>query len=266
MSDLPSQEFNSTELNNEPFFHQGDPVKSHACLLLHGLGGGVYEMTLLADCLKEQGYSVQASNYPGHDTPSFWMPNSSWEEWFEHIKDQYNELNQTHDKVSVIGFSTGSTLGLKLAYWEEIHKLVLISPFLKVRNQWYYGLSPETYVKYLTPVIRNVPRKGLPIADKTFEQHAKNARYSRTFNLTAVKSALDLIERVKVKLPDITAPTLIFQSEYDKVVDPWGAHYLMETLGSSEKEIHWLNDANHVIPLDHGKEFLFERTVEFLSD
>jgi esterase/lipase len=67
-------------LSNNPFLLENS--QDHACLLLHGLGGGVYELELLGQYLYQQGLTVQTINYPGHDHPALEMPTSRWEEWY----------------------------------------------------------------------------------------------------------------------------------------------------------------------------------------
>jgi carboxylesterase len=63
-------------LKNEPFLLEADDEQ--VCLLLHGLGGGAYEMQLLDEYLHRKGLSVQTINYPGHDHPAPRMPASTW--------------------------------------------------------------------------------------------------------------------------------------------------------------------------------------------
>ena len=67
--------FDRLTLDNTPFYLPGDErLGRHACLLMHGLGGGVYEMKLLGYHLHAQGFSVKGVNYPGHDKPAVRMP------------------------------------------------------------------------------------------------------------------------------------------------------------------------------------------------
>lgn len=259
-------------LDNTPFYLPGNRTLAHppqGCLLLHGLGGGVYEMQPLGKLLNDEGFGVKAILYPGHDQPSATMPNSLWEEWYQHALESYFELKQRYQKVSVIGFSTGCPLALHLAHdlhdAEAVDKLILLSPFMRIKQPWYSPLPTERYVKTATRFIQHVPRTGSPIKDRLMRHHATRAGTMKTFNLNAVQSALKLIETIRPKLAEIHNPTLIMQSTGDQIVDPNGAWEIMENLGSEHKELIWLNNSNHVITLDYDREEVYERIKAFLS-
>jgi carboxylesterase len=250
-------------LSNQPFFLPAD--SGHACLLLHGLGGGVYEMQLLGNVLHQQGLAVQSILYPGHDMPTKTMPVSTWQQWYAHIIDTYQRLSQTYAQISVVGFSTGATLALHLAAAHGLHKLVLLSPYLLIRRRWYYLLPPEAYLFSIGRWIDSVPRHRLPIRDPAMQAAAMQASFFQTFNLAAVRSTSELIEQVKLEVPSLQVSTLIVQSLADTVVDPAGATWLYEHLGSSHKQLHWLANSDHVISLDLEREQVFAEVADFLS-
>ncbi|MBW4552536.1 MAG: alpha/beta fold hydrolase [Aphanocapsa sp. GSE-SYN-MK-11-07L] len=250
-------------LSNQPFFLSAD--SSCACLLLHGLGGGAYEMQLLGEAVHQQGITVQCILYPGHDTPAKTMPHSTWQQWYAHIVETYQSLTQKYSQVAVVGFSTGATLALHLAAGHPLHKLVLLSPYLLIRRCWYYLLPPEAYLFSIGRWIDSIPRRQLPIRDPAIQVAALQASFFQTFNLAAVRSATELIEQVKREVPGIQVPTLIIQSDQDSVVDPSGAAWLYQHLGSASKQIHWLTQSDHVIPLDVERTQVFAEVARFLS-
>jgi carboxylesterase len=251
-------------LSNQPFFLAASP--DHACLLLHGLGGGIYEMQLLGQSLHQQGLTVQGILLPGHDRPADKMPSSTWQQWYGHILETYHSLCLNYPQVSVVGFSTGATLALHLASHCPLHRLALLSPFLLIRRQWYYLLPPEAYLFSVGRWIIDVPRWGLPIQDPVMHQLALQACFFRTFNLAAVRSAIELIHLVKPAVPTLTVPTLILQSRRDSVVDPSGADGLYKALGSPRKTLSWLTRSDHTISLDRERERVFAEVGQFLLD
>ena len=56
----------------------GDEPGTPACLVLHGLGGGPYEMGPVIDALEAEGLRVSAPILPGHEGPGPIMPASNW--------------------------------------------------------------------------------------------------------------------------------------------------------------------------------------------
>lgn len=255
------------KLSNQPFLWEPTTTNDHVCLLLHGLGGGAYEMQLVGEYLHQQGFAVQGINYPGHDPSANQMPASRWQEWYEHVEETHKKLTQRYANVSVIGFSTGCPLALYLAAKKSVKNLVLLSPFIAIRHEWYYLLRPEFYLFTLGYLIGEVPRlkgwRGSPIWDKVMRQAVEEVAF-QTFNLAAVRSALELIERVKPLLPQIDEPTLIIQSPKDRVVDPEGARFIYQRLGSKNKKLYWLKQSDHIISLDVEREEVFAQIKEFL--
>ncbi len=258
------------QLNNEPFYLRPEQASGEAFLMLHGLGGGVYEMRPLAEALLAQGHAVAGFNYPGHDQPLPRMPASTWQQWYEQVEAHYNKLKRDYDQVSLVGFSTGCMLGLHLAanYAEHlpVNRLILMSPFLKIRMAWYYLLQPERYVRSLGGLIRQIPRWRLPIRDLEMHDLALQAAYFKTFNIPSVRSALELIKLVDNEIEQVHCPTLIIQSTGDRVVCPSGAKILMERLPADEKEVLWLENSDHVVLLDRERDLVTERVLSFLSN
>lgn len=251
-------------LSNQPFYKKAPDRDEHAFLLLHGLGGGVYEMALIGERLHQLGYSVKGINYPGHDAPALRMPVSRWEDWYAHVESEYRHLAGEHRHVSVVGFSTGCLLGLHLAAHHPVHRQVLLAPFLKVRHEWYFGARPETYVRKIGHLVPDIPRMKLPIKDPAMMALAHKAAYFRTFNIGAVKSALELIDVVHTEMDRVEAPTLIIHSRKDSVVCPTSVDILERKL-PAPKEICWLSDSDHVICLDVEREQVLSRIEAFVA-
>lgn len=260
---MPKRPLMKDSLHNDPFYLRYPEGK--ACLCLHGLGGGSYELLLLANQIHQHGITVRGFNYPGHDRPAKQMPNSYWQDWYARTLEIYQDLQKDYREISVIGFSTGCLLGLHLAAQYPIEKLVLLSPFLRIRHQWYYGLRPETYVKTLGQWIQDVPRLKLPIQDPMMRSEATKVAYFQTFNIPAVRSALALIDLVREELSHIQTPLLMIQSCQDTVVDPQGAEEIMQSIGSQQKSLHRLSHSDHIISLDQERETVFAQVVAFLE-
>jgi carboxylesterase len=51
-------------------------MRTQSCLVLHGLGGGPYELNPLIEALEADGLRVSAPVMPGHEGPGPVMPAS----------------------------------------------------------------------------------------------------------------------------------------------------------------------------------------------
>jgi len=250
-------------LSNQPFFLENS--SDRACLLLHGLGGGTYEVQWLGEYLHRQGWTVQGDTYPGHEPGLRRMPDSRWEQWYAQSLKNFQNLKAKYATVTVVGFSTGCPLGLHLARHFSVDRLILLSPYIAVRYEWYYLLPPEWFLFSLGYVISEVPRQGPHISEPSIRRLAYDVSSLRIFNLATARSANALIDLVKVELPQIQTPTLIVQSPRDSVVAPWGAQYLYDHLGSTHKQLYWLQTSDHVITMDIEREEVFQRVGSFLN-
>lgn len=256
----------STTLKNQPFLLQGPAEGCCAVLCLHGLGGGPYEMYPLGPLLVGLGWTVEAIVYPGHDQPGPKMPNSGWEAWYEAVETAFDRLTRSFDQVAVVGFSTGCPLALKLALARSVDRLVLLSPFLAIVRPVSWLPRAESLLSWVYPLVQEVPRSALAIADPIARAEADRVAPYRTFHLGAVQSALVMIEQVKPHLGKITAPTLIVQPRRDRVVDPQGAERLWQAIGSTQKRLCWLDRSDHILTLDYDRDVAFREIATFFQD
>jgi carboxylesterase len=240
--------------------HSGKP----SCLLLHGLGGGPYELDPLIAALEAAGVRVSAPVLPGHEGPGPVMPASCWRDWAAAAESAFDELAARSKPVVVVGFSTGATLALYLSSRRRVASLVLLAPFLTIRYTSRIPVRPATVLRQLARVIPNLPRRGPAVRDLEMRRRAAASDRFRTFSIPATLSALELIEVVKPLVPGISTPALIIQGELDTVVDPAGAVWLHQHLASSEKIIVNLPRTDHLVALDRERERVIAATKSFV--
>lgn len=236
------------------------------CLLLHGLGGGPYELGRLPEALRAAGWLVSAPVLPGHEGPGPRMPTSRWEDWLEAARRAYEGLTAaTGRPAAVLGFSTGGTLGLRMALEARPAGLVLLAPFLAIR---YSGLVPIRPLSYLRRVARHVPdlpRRPPAVRDSQMRRWAAGLDRFTTFSLGATVSALELIEAVTPRVGQIDVPCLIQQGRLDTVVEPANAAWLHAHLGSGRKRLEWYARSDHLLALDRERSAVEAGVLAFLS-
>ena len=254
------------QLFNEPFLREGAGRRDHVCLFLHGLGGGTYEFHLLEKHVRDLGYSTCGILYPGHEHSERKMPASTWEEWYAHAESTISKLSKEFRSVSLIGFSTGCLLALKLALEFPLHSMSLLAPYFKVRRRWFYLLPPEAYIYSVGYLFPDLPRAPVSVRDPEMRKAVGEVGLYETFNLPCVRSTIQLIRQLKRDLHKIETPAMIMQSKSDSVVHPSGAQHLYDGLAASRKELHWLDTSDHIIPLDEEREVVFQAIENFLCD
>ena len=241
---------------------EGRPAVS--CLLLHGLGGGPYELEPLITELKNRGVVFQAPVLPGHEGPGPTMPASRWADWAATAEAAFDDLAASGSPVAVIGFSTGGTLSLYLSSRRPVARQIVMAPFLAIRYTGLIPLRPASYLKHLAQLIPDLPRRPPAVRDPEMRRWAGQADRFQTFSLHAALSALELIDEVKPLVPTITTPTLILQGRLDTVVEPANASWLYHNLGSREKTLITFPGSDHLIALDREREQAIRASLDFL--
>jgi carboxylesterase len=235
-----------------------------SCLVLHGLGGGPYEMGPAIEALEAEGLRVSAPILPGHEGPGPVMPASDWRDWAAMSESAFDDLADEGRPVVVLGFSTGATLALRLATRRPVSRLVLMAPFLAIKYSGLIPLRPATYLRHVARLVPNLPRRPPAIRDPEIRRRvAKLARF-RTFSLHATLSALELIAEVEPLVPEITIPTLIIQGRLDTVVEPAHAQSLHRRIGSNRKALIVLPQSDHLVALDRDRDRAIASTLDFV--
>ncbi len=241
-----------------------DDRSKPSCLVLHGLGGGPYELEPLIAELRGRGFVLSAPVLPGHEGHGPTMPASRWTDWATMAEAAFDDLAASGRPVAVIGFSTGGTLSLYLSSRKPVARQVLMAPFLGIRYTGLIPLRPASYLKHLARLVPDVPRRPPAIRDPEMRRWAGQTDRFQTFSLHAAVSALELIDEVKPLVPAITTPTLILQGRLDTVVEPANAAWLYQNLGSSEKTLIRLPGSDHLIALDRERERAIQAVLHFL--
>lgn len=243
----------------EPFILRGNRV---GCLLLHGFTGTPNEMRELGTRLHAQSCTVLGPALAGHATKIEDMIPTRWEDWYRTTTEAYVQLAQTCDAIFPIGLSLGGMLALHLAAHRKISGVVTVSSPSSV-NDW--RLLP---FKILSPLFRFIPtvKKNLKHSDA----HDPNLnmwhlRYMEHPTAAATSMIRDFFPHVMTDLRDVHAPALLLQARGDRVVPRESMQTLYDHLGSSEKEMVWLERGGHQALEDLDREIAFEQITGFVQ-
>ena len=240
------------------------PADPTPCLVLHGLGGGPYELAPLIEALAESGIRVSAPILPGHEGPGPVMPASRWQDWAATAEAAYEELTGSSGPVDVLGFSTGATLAMLLAARRPVRRLVLLAPFMAIRLSWLVPFHPSRYLRPIGRVIPDLPRRPPAVRDRDARRLLAGSANFRTFSIAATLSALEVIDEVTPSLGSITSDVLILQGKLDTVVEPRGAARLLQALGATRKRLIMLDRSDHLLAFDRDRDRVRSETLAFL--
>ncbi len=234
-----------------------------ACLLVHGLGCGPIQMRELAENLCKWGFTARGILLPGHCEDTGDVTLQSPCDWERKVEFEYQRLKNTYKHVIVIGFSLGALLTLQLAVKYSIEKMVLMgTPMFMVREY----LPIDSLIAFCKVFIRRIKtwRRRCYMESDAYTGYLFQP-INNYYSLQALHEIAKIARKIKPGLKDIKSPTLIIHSKKDFIAAPVSARYLMEHLGSPDKQLRYLHQSHHLVMYSVEKNLLFSTIKEFLS-
>ncbi len=243
------------------------PIKktNKAVLLLHGLTGTPSEMQYLGERLHDEGFYVFAPLHPGHGTSIKDLNMTTWQEIYASVEKLYLKIRDNFDDVFVAGLSMGGLLILKLTmdYGNEIKGAASLSTPMKFagwKPKVFLPIARFTGLKHIYP---DLPKLEDDVADKE-DVEETHVCYDRV-SIKAAISIVKLMKIVKSKLPTITTPLLVMQSNLDTTVEFKSVDIIYDGVSSAIKKKVILTNSLHTITVDVEKDDVAKSVIDFFE-
>ena len=238
----------------EPWGADGDRT---GALFLHGFTGTPQSVRAWAEGVAREGRTVLVPRLPGHGTSVADMQTTTADDWVAEAEMSLRGLQERCDRIFVCGLSMGGALTLDIAsrLGEWVNGIVLVNPAV-------YTTDPR---KALAPLLGRLPLTLKGVAGDLADPEQTELAYDRV----PTKAALSMLryqDRVKARLGDVRAPSLVFTSRQDHVVNPGNGPFVIDHIGSTDKELVWLERSYHVATLDFDRDLILERTIQFMKE
>ncbi|GAA1868451.1 alpha/beta hydrolase [Brevibacterium marinum] len=218
-----------------------------AVLFLHGITGSPAAWFPIARALSVRRLSVSAPLLPGHGTRWQDLNATTWSDWLEAARVEFDALSREHSRVVVSGLSMGGALALALGAGDSSPaELVLVNPALHIDSP----LTP--FLPVLKHVVSSVPAIAGDIAHPDRCEYA----YDRT-PVAAIASFASAQRRLCEDLWHVECPVTLLVSGRDGVVGPRTLRTLRAHL-PRRPEIVSLRRSQHVATLDNDAELIAE--------
>jgi len=236
----------------EPFAAEGGRV---GALVLHGFTGQPASMRPWAEHLAAAGLTVRLPLLPGHGTSWQELARTRWTDWYAEAERAFDELRGRCDEVFVMSLSMGGALSLRLAEEraDQVAGQVLVNPAIASKD-WRLKLLPV-----LSKVVATVPPVGNDIKKPGVSEHAYD-----TVPTKGARTLQQLMAVVRADLSKITAPTLVYRSVDDHVVQPVSVETLVAGATGAAVDVVELHDSFHVATLDHDAPLIFDGSLDFV--
>ena len=220
-----------------------------AVLCLHGFTATTVEVRTIASFFRQNGYSTYGPLLPGHGTTPQDANKTSFKDWIDEATKAYLFLKENHRYVFVLGESMGGLLALYLcSEFNEIKGAMVFAPALRI---------PKLVLSKLLWPFKEYRYKKISDDDMPWQGYD-------VVPLKAAANLFDFQKIVRKKLPSINQPVIIFQGKKDQTIDPMSSVYALENIGSTDKELVWLDESSHVILLDTQVAEVEEICLDFI--
>lgn len=230
---------------------------SVAFLLIHGFAASSDEMKTLGEYLSKKGYDSFAVQLAGHGTTPEEFKETSWQDWYETAQRGLEVVRSWNpDKIFIAGISMGGLLSILLASEEnELDGLILIGPALKVP-----GALPK-----LLPILKYfIKWRDVDVEAAQLVYDVKRFKYERE-PVSAYQELFNLQKEVRKKLKEVNIPTIVLQGIEDKTIDPVSGQIAYDGISSDVKELHMIEDAEHVITCHPTRAVAFPLILSFIE-
>jgi len=245
----------------EPFFFPGKGANDKiGCLVTHGFTGAPKEMRWLGEYLNKQGYTVCGIRLAGHATKPEDMIRSRWQDWLLTVEDGYNLLRSCTDQVFLLGLSMGGVLSLTMASRVPVRGVVAMStPFMMPTD------IPMPVIKLLSSFVPYLSKSKNP-DDGWFDKEAFRQHVSYPKNPVRSGAELKLLfAEMHAALPKISVPVLLIHSHDDNYVIRDSMERIHAALGSTDKQMLWVEGGGHVITEEPTRDVVFKAAADFIK-
>lgn len=209
------------------------------CLLLHGLGGGPFEIESVATALEAAGHEISSPCLPGHGADEASYLASCWEQWKDFAQARYRAL-AAQGPVMVLGYSLGGMLALEIAEGAEFSPagLCCLATPLWLRSFWPPWASD--WRLFLLPHLeRLIDHVRLP---ERSEASRRTAPWSG-HNVMGIRHLAQMhraLFGIRKGLGRIEAPLCVISLEHDPLCPPWQSAWLARKCASRVAALHVL--------------------------
>lgn len=247
---MPIEVYQHPELDGKSYLLKGNHV---GVLLIHGFTATTIETRKVGDFLNGKGLSIGAPLLPGHGTSPEDLNRKHWGDWLNAAEEMYMQLTRACRVIFVAGESMGGLLAILMAATHpEMSGMILYAPAMHIPSmQLAWLLAPfKAYV------------------EKSYVKKDQVDIGWQGYNVVPLRAAVELLRLQKVAknaLSSIRQPVLIFQGKNDQTIDPMSSQTVYDEIGSSEKQLTWLEHSGHCILLDSEWESAAEGTWQFVQ-
>ena len=246
----------------EPFYLPGKGKNARVgCLLIHGFTGAPKEMRWMGEYLNAQGFTCLGLRLNGHATKPEDMVRSRYQDWMLSVEDGYNLLKGSTDRIFLIGLSMGGILSLLMSTKLETEGVFVMSTPYRLPD------DPRLrFIKQISVFLKYMPKNDESPDAGWFDKDAFAEHVSYPNNpVRAIAELRILMKKMRAALPEVNVPVFLVHSKDDNYVIKDSMQQIFDHLGTTDKQMMWVEGSGHVIPREPARELVFSTAIKFID-
>lgn len=234
---------------------------SRVLLLFHGYNDSPQTLDGIARAAHAAGWAVRLPLLPGHGRSLRAFDHWTADAAVNAAREEYAALRGRYSTIVVGGLSMGGALACWIAAEAAVDGVVLYAPMLYVPRPMEVAVSTARLWSLWSRYITGGGKRSVldPAALRTLIAYGSSTRRSL--------EALELVANGAIaRLGFVHAPLLMVQSTEDNRLPRDQSLRAFSRLGSRDRTLEWVENAGHVITIDHGWERVAARTVAWLAE
>lgn len=254
------------------FIHENNCKR--AVLLFHGMTGSPFEMKKMGRALYDADFDVYCYCLPGHGTSPISIKNVRWEDWYTDSTMHYRDLTQKYDEVFLGGLCMGAVLALAIASeYKDVKGIISLSTTLFLDGwtiPWYNFLIPicvHTILRYYYSFPEREPYglKNEALRAKICALQKRNTVALDNYPMSCIYELLKLSKYVQKNIYKVQAPIMIMHAKEDDLTSTKSAAFVYKHIGSHMRTYIELHDSYHLVVMDNERDYVFEKSIEFMN-
>jgi len=227
--------------------------KDIVCLLIHGFGGGPFELEALKNRLEEDNVTAVDVTLPGHMLDRKALGQCSYKDWIKAVDEAYQEIASgvKHQNIYIVGFSMGGLLGSYLASKYAVGCLVTLN-------------TPIYYWDFRN-IIGNLVADIKTGHTESVKRYMESSFKYPTYSLWNFRR---LLGKTRKSFKEVSCPLLAVQTKDDDAVQYTSAEYIYNNVKTTDKKLIYMEDGGHGVLLgehtdeavNHIRNFILNHT------
>jgi carboxylesterase len=240
-----------------------------AVLLVHGFGDSPAIFQRFASPLAAQGFTCHGIRLPQFALPMARYRTTSADQWRDAVRSAIGELRRRHRRVYLLAHSLGAAVSVEAVAEPAaaVDGMTLLAPLFDVSNRRSPLLPARTWYRLLDSLLlfTNYVRTAYPadLWDKNAQAFLRDDKF---IPRVVIRELFALVARNRARAKTFRIPLLMILARHDQVVDNAAAERFFHDCASQPKQLSYIENVGHMLPIDQGWEKLVETAARFFRE